>query len=123
MLIAARHRGYLASYINKAKFPSLHAYPTFFNVGENADDRKAFSMADSIPVVQRQITQAFLRGGSMQTLAGAIGSQFGQLDASALTVFGDNHDQPRMRNAASGDVSRVANAIVFVCMTEGVPVI
>ncbi len=88
---------YVASYINNAGFPSLQNYPEYY------------------PIVQ-----SILQGGSMNNLATLISSQFGKYDASAQLIFADNQDQRRIRTQ-TGDAQRAANALVFVCMAEGIP--
>ncbi len=56
----------------------------------------------------------------MNNLATLISSQFGKYDASAQLIFADNQDQRRIRTQ-TGDAQRAANALVFVCMAEGIP--
>ena len=44
-------------------------------------------------------------------------------DVNALTIFLDNHDQPRMASRLGDDVVRDMNAVTFLLFTSGIPIV
>ncbi|KAF8055834.1 SPAC27E2.01 [Scenedesmus sp. PABB004] len=71
------------------------------------------------------LTDAFAKGGDMTKLAWERGRQYGVLGREVVSTMGnfvDNHDFPRFLTVQP-DKRRLANALTWVLMAEGLPVI
>ncbi|HEY9723187.1 MAG TPA: alpha-amylase family glycosyl hydrolase [Oscillatoriaceae cyanobacterium] len=91
---------YLQPYLTQGGFNSLFDYPMYYT-----------------------FDQVFAQGGSMRQLAARFAQDNKYPDASLLSPFLDNHDQPRFLTRAGGDERKLRLALACLYTMRGVPML
>lgn len=71
------------------------------------------------------LLRAFLPGGNMNEIASLTAPSYRALftDTQLLGCFMENHDNPRFPNSTSSDPTIVMNAMAYVLLSDGIPII